>query len=570
MSYFFNVVTEDFDNLTDEYYINNRKHNSKEKLDIFENVVKDSVKIKVREFTLDDLYTFRSEPSYYIFSNLKKIKNNSIDNNLPISSTLRTIVQTQKNLYVIFLKEDHSEFNEEDVKFIAEKSEVDVNKYIIIKRDDLNLDKIIELSLKKIKNTLNVVYENWNYDLRSFRPNLFTHSTNPKKHRFVEGFFRFYDYYNDIRNCHWREVEINPNENFYYFINCDIMPEEFKKSFDIPDRIKNLHRNYKNFNIVLLNEHEFETKEFIEKIDKHLKNDNIDTERIYLWNNNSKLDEYKNETGTKINVYSLEFLVKFISDHMINFNVKPKLITDKDGDLFLCHNRGPKPHRYALLCALKKNGILDGTDWSLVLGWYKNQMRNGSDEKTFYHPIFDDNDYQEYIDEIEYFKNINIRKSKHEEEKDWFDDTRDGAHIEWKHVYQLLTYEKTYINIVTESCYEMKEIHITEKSVKPFYFYQLPIFLSSYNHVKYLKSRFGFDVFDDLINHDYDNELDNKLRFKMVIAEIKRLHSIKHDVINFYKNNQERLIENHNKIISLYNSKKDIEYFNSLINKSYE
>jgi len=75
-------------------------------------------------------------------------------------------------------------------------------------------------------------------------------------------------------------------------------------------------------------------------------------------------------------------------------------------------------------------------------------------------------------------------------------------------------------------------------------------------------------MFDDLINHEYDNEPDNKKRFKMFVQEIERLHSNKENVINFYKQNTDRLIENHKKVIDLYNSKKDIEYFNSLINKN--
>jgi len=571
MGYFFNVVLEDHDNLNDDYYINNNKLNSDQKLNLIQSAIGESEKIKFREFNIDDLYTLRSEVSYYIFSNLKKIKHDDNVyhfNNLPLTSRLRTILHTQNNLYVIFLKDELSEFDESDIKFIANKSDVDSNRYILIEKKDFNIDLIVELSLKRIKDTFNVVYDTWNDDLKTFKPNLQNHSERQDRYRFVEGIFRFYGYYNDIRNCNIKEVEINRNENFYYFINCDIMPEEFKTSFNIPSDIKEIHKKHKNFNIVLLNEHEFETKEFIQHLDNILKSDGIETNRIYLWNNNSKLEEYKNEVGTEINVYSLEFLVKFISDHMINFNREPNLITDKNGDLFLCHNRGPKPHRYGLLCTLKKNGILNDTDWSLVLGWYKKEMISARDEKIFYSPIFDNDDYNHYMNEIEYFRDIDIKKSKFEEDKDWFNQTNDGRHIEWKNVYQILTYEKTYINIVTESCYEKKEIHITEKSVKPFYFYQLPIFLSSYNHVKYLKTRFGFDMFDDLINHEYDNEPDNKKRFKMFVQEIERLHSNKENVINFYKQNTDRLIENHKKVIDLYNSKKDIEYFNSLINKN--
>jgi len=74
MGYFFNVVLEDHDNLNDDYYINNNKLNSDQKLNLIQSAIGESEKIKFREFNIDDLYTLRSEVSYYIFSNLKKIK----------------------------------------------------------------------------------------------------------------------------------------------------------------------------------------------------------------------------------------------------------------------------------------------------------------------------------------------------------------------------------------------------------------------------------------------------------------------------------------------------------------
>ena len=71
--------------------------------------------------------------------------------------------------------------------------------------------------------------------------------------------------------------------------------------------------------------------------------------------------------------------------------------------------------------------------------------------------------------------------------------------------------------------------------MKPFYFYQFPLFLSSYQHVKFLKERFGFDMFDDLVNHSYDNEIDNGKRLFMVADEIKRLNENPQLIKDFYK-----------------------------------
>jgi hypothetical protein len=82
-----------------------------------------------------------------------------------------------------------------------------------------------------------------------------------------------------------------------------------------------------------------------------------------------------------------------------------------------------------------------------------------------------------------------------------------------------------------------------------------------------LKDRFGFDLFDDIINHDYDNEPDDKKRFILVFNEIMRLLKNKNEIIEFYKNNEQRFINNRNIIVEIDNSKRDNDYFKSLIYK---
>jgi hypothetical protein len=111
-----------------------------------------------------------------------------------------------------------------------------------------------------------------------------------------------------------------------------------------------------------------------------------------------------------------------------------------------------------------------------------------------------------------------------------------------------LNFENSYINIVTESHYHFREhdVHITEKSFKPFYFLQLPLFLASYQHVKLMRQEYDLDLFDDLIDHSYDNEIDDVKRFHMVVNEIKRLSNMRNEISEFYKNNVDRLIHNHN------------------------
>jgi hypothetical protein len=246
---------------------------------------------------------------------------------------------------------------------------------------------------------------------------------------------------------------------------------------------------------------------------------------------------------------------------------EPNFIEDKSGNFFLCHNRSPKQHRYALLCLLKNSGLLDQVDWSLLMGWYHKKENRHVDPYSYYHQIFNRHEIGRYMNEINFFNSIDIKKSKYEEEKTWFDDTSETADIFWNRVYEQRSYEDSYVNIVTESAYFPNEIHITEKSLKPFYFYQFPLFLSTYNHVKYLKERFGFDVFDDIIDHSYDNEQDNMKRLKMFFDEIKRLSDKKEELKTFYIKNKERFINNKNIVVSISNSTRDNDFFISLINK---
>ena len=124
-----------------------------------------------------------------------------------------------------------------------------------------------------------------------------------------------------------------------------------------------------------------------------------------------------------------------------------------------------------------------------------------------------------------------------------------------------------YINIITETWHEIKEIHVSEKSYRAFYFMQLPIFVAAQNHVKYLKTRFGFDLFDDLIDHSYDSEPDSKKRMLLVLNEIKRLNDNKDLVIDFYKKNKSRFEKNLKIILNEYDSNDIISYFKKIITR---
>jgi hypothetical protein len=103
---------------------------------------------------------------------------------------------------------------------------------------------------------------------------------------------------------------------------------------------------------------------------------------------------------------------------------------------------------------------------------------------------------------------------------------------------------ETYFNIVTESEYSSNTVHISEKSFKPFVTYQFPLILASPKHIKAIRKRYGFDFFDDVIDHSYDLELDPRERLFKFVKEIKRIKENIEFFKDFYKNNKERFIQN--------------------------
>ena len=84
-------------------------------------------------------------------------------------------------------------------------------------------------------------------------------------------------------------------------------------------------------------------------------------------------------------------------------------------------------------------------------------------------------------------------------------------------------------------------------------------------HVEKVKEIYGYDTFDDLIDHSYDNEIDNRKRLIMIIDEIKRLNNKKDFIIDFFKNNQDRFLKNRDMVLNQLTDKSDYNYFQNLI-----
>ena len=111
----------------------------------------------------------------------------------------------------------------------------------------------------------------------------------------------------------------------------------------------------------------------------------------------------------------------------------------------------------------------------------------------------------------------------------------------WEHD----AYTNAWINIATE--HDFATNFVSEKSIKPFLTEQLAIFVAGPGTVERLRS-LGLDVFDDIIDHSYDRELDPVLRFEKIFRLIDQLS--KQDWPKIYQYTQERREKNRNFLLS--------------------
>ena len=96
-----------------------------------------------------------------------------------------------------------------------------------------------------------------------------------------------------------------------------------------------------------------------------------------------------------------------------------------------------------------------------------------------------------------------------------------------EHVHTNERFFKCFINVAVETNSQIQpgisnEIYLTEKSFKPFAFRQLPIWNAVPGTVQEVR-KLGFDVYDDIINHSYDDTQDPYARMKSVSNELHRI-----------------------------------------------
>ncbi len=364
---------------------------------------------------------------------------------------------------------------------------------------------------------------------------------------------------------HINEIPDN-DEKYYYFFEYRYYLTSYivaEKKLPFNNLVLDLLKTSPNFNIIIKNDAESDDDILIESLDSIFKNIGIDTNKIVVINCNERNLDLKDRLQTKIKTHTTNNGKWAISNLLTQFPYEYKI--DRTS-LFMTYNRNVKIHRFALLVRLMKHGIIDNVDWSWIRGY---EVRNhflpldvDIHDCWFLKPLFTNEEVNECEKEITELANIEIKKSVNE--KDYEVDFPPYK-FDWDASYSNNPYSNSYINIVTETNFDKDDIIIlSEKSFIPLYYSQIPIIMASTNHIKKMRDLYGFDFFDDVVNHDYDSEPNPKKRFEMIINEVIRLNNKKEEIVNFFKENKERFDNNIKIFEKIKNDKTDYNFYNSL------
>jgi len=366
--------------------------------------------------------------------------------------------------------------------------------------------------------------------------------------------------------CDIGEILERKDENFYHVVLANYYLSQYIiENNDLPlsEQMKDLLKKNKNFKVIFLTEHECDLEYVVKVTDYQAKLLEIPTEQIFVINGNQLLPQLKNEINSKLNVHVSNRLQVVITRNIVNFCEGYPFKLEKE-KMFMCYNRNLTLHRLGILTALKHHNLLDDTDWSFLRGRRLATMKleNGDINSDFLLKVFDEDLVEETKNSLNFFKDIDVKKSEFE---DYDVDTPDGGQ-DWNTMFERNPYKNSYINIVNESQFENDMIHITEKTLIPFYYSQFPLIVGTYQHIKKTKELYGFDFFEDFFDLSYDNEPNPQKRMRMVIDEIVRVSKMKGQVRGFYSASKNRFRKNKEIVTKLYDDKTDYNFFQSLIN----
>jgi hypothetical protein len=355
------------------------------------------------------------------------------------------------------------------------------------------------------------------------------------------------------------DVKKNSHKKFFYIIEHTSVRLDLILSTKmiISDVVLKLFRECENLNILFLDAHESYLNEDFSIIKNVIEKNKIDENRFYIINNNHLTEKQVKKNHLNIKYHANILIPIGYVCSVQNKNIITNFVTNKIGKFFICLNNMKKIHRLILLSNLKKIEIIDDVNWSYRDGDVNFICDNYHNFKN----ILNEDDFNYLKNDILFFNNIKLKNADFEKE------IPDLPYI--GHISEIVKdQENSYVNIVSESLFLEEDVaQITEKSLKPFFYYQLPIFCATHHHVRSFKEKYDFDLFSDIINHDYDDEFDNIKRMKKLILEIKRLDNNKEEIKKIYPSLKERMELNKIKLFNILKNKDDENFIKNMCNE---
>lgn len=202
---------------------------------------------------------------------------------------------------------------------------------------------------------------------------------------------------------------------------------------------------------------------------------------------------------------------------------------------FCCLNGRLRTHRVVLLLELLKRNLL--------------KLSRENDNINMISFLFYTNegvtDYEQYsimVDNINISdsdKDVLLNAKNYLPIKLWDEDgSPPKLLLEGNHVNKVLNFVTE--NVSGMDC-SMGIVTFTEKAWAPFKLHQIPIYGSVTGYVSTLRNM-GFDLFDDVVDHSYDNELDNIKRLQLAVDQLEKVSKL--NLVQFYRKNYSRFVKN--------------------------
>jgi len=222
-----------------------------------------------------------------------------------------------------------------------------------------------------------------------------------------------------------------------------------------------------------------------------------------------------------------------ITNHQKNYiTLEPVLGKNFDSTTtFLSLNRNQRPHRAMLVSLLYKLGL---QDLGLISCMFKDKVDNLFEYTGW------ESDKQGLFEE-----GFKIFKQEQLSIIDSYDIYDCGPNDNVSNFKNKLTpyYQNTFVEIITETSYAELCYNLTEKTLNSIYGCCFPILLCSKGSVSFLRNM-GMDMFDDVVDHSYDDILDPTDRIYRAITDNKEiLVNIEHTK-ELWKTHKHRFINN--------------------------